>query len=109
MHRVVVTGLGPVTPIGVGAEAFLNAQHRAKNGIRHITRFDATELGVTIAGEVDVDMGAFIERKEAKRLDRFVQLALVGAALALEDAGLKPEEVAGERTGTCIGLSLIHI
>jgi 3-oxoacyl-[acyl-carrier-protein] synthase II len=103
MNRVVVTGVGPVTPIGVGAKAFLQAQHEAKNGIRHITRFDPTELGVTIAGEVDVDIGAFIERKEAKRLDRFVQLALVGTALALEDAGLKPEEVAGERTGTCIG------
>lgn len=103
MKRVVVTGLGPVTPIGVGAEAFLRAQHEARNGIRQISRFDASELSVTIAGEVDVDMSAFIERKEAKRLDRFIQLALVGAALALEDAGLSAEEIAGETAGTCIG------
>ncbi len=103
MKRVVITGLGPVTPIGVGAETFLKAQHEAKNGIRRISRFDASELSVTIAGEVDVDISAYIERKEAKRLERFVQLALVGAALAFEDAGLSPGEIAGEHTGTCIG------
>jgi 3-oxoacyl-[acyl-carrier-protein] synthase II len=103
MKRVVVTGLGPVTPIGVGAEAFLEAQHRACNGIGPITRFDASDLTVQIAGEVDVDMGEYIDRKEAKRIDRFVQLALVGAALAIGDAGLSEEELAGEQTGTCIG------
>jgi 3-oxoacyl-[acyl-carrier-protein] synthase II len=103
MKRVVVTGLGPVTPIGVGAEAFLKAQHEACNGIRRITNFDASELTVQIAGEVDVDMTAYIDRKEAKRIDRFVQLALVGAALAIEDAGLSEEAIAGEHTGTCIG------
>jgi 3-oxoacyl-[acyl-carrier-protein] synthase II len=99
----VITGLGPVTPIGVGAEAFLHGQREGKNGIRPITRFDASELSVRIAGEVDVDLGAYIDRKEVKRLDRFVQLALVGTALALEDAGLSEADVAGERTGTCIG------
>ena len=89
MRRVVVTGLGPVTPIGVGAAEFLSAQHEARNGIRRITRFDASDLSVQIAGEVDVDVGAYIDRREARRLDRFVQLALIGAALALEDAGLR--------------------
>jgi 3-oxoacyl-[acyl-carrier-protein] synthase II len=103
MKRVVVTGVGPVTPIGVGAEAFLKAQHEACNGIGPITHFDASDLTVQIAGQVDVDIGAYIERKEAKRVDRFVQLALVGAALAIEDAGLDEESVAGEQTGTCIG------
>ncbi len=103
MKRVVITGLGPVTPIGVGAEAFLHGQRSGKNGIRRISRFDPSELSVQIAGEVDVDIGAYIERREAKRLDRFVQLALVGTALALQDAGLSEADVAGERTGTCIG------
>jgi len=103
MRRVVVTGVGPVTPIGVGAAEFLAGQHEARNGIRHITRFDASELSVQIAGEVDVDVSAYIERRDARRLDRFVQLALIGAALALEDAGLSEDEVAGEHTGTCIG------
>ena len=103
MKRVVVTGVGPVTSVGVGAEAFLQAQHEGKNGIRQITRFDASQTDVTIAGEVDVDVSQYIERKEAKRLDRYVHFALIGAALALEDAGLSEDEVAGEHTGTCIG------
>ena len=103
MKRVVITGLGPVTPIGVGAEAFLEGQRAGKNGVRTISRFDASNLAVQIAGEVDVTVTDFIERREAKRLDRFVQLTLIGAALALKDAGLSEEEVAGERTGTCIG------
>lgn len=103
MKRVVVTGVGPVTPIGVGADAFLKAQHEAKNGIRPISNFDASELSVQIAGEVDVDISQYLERKEAKRLDRFVHLAMIGAALALEDAGLSESEIAGEQTGTCIG------
>lgn len=103
MRRVVVTGVGPVSPIGVGAADFLEAQHEARNGIRTITQFDASELSVRIAGEVDVAVEDFIERKEAKRLDRFVHLALIGSALALQDAGLSEEDVAGERSGTCIG------
>jgi 3-oxoacyl-[acyl-carrier-protein] synthase II len=103
VRRVVVTGLGPVTPIGVGAEAFLRGQHAAANGIRPITRFDASDFSVRIAGEVDVAIEDYIERKEARRLDRFVQLALVGAALALQDAGLSEDDVRGDHTGTCIG------
>ena len=103
MKRVVITGLGPATPIGVGAKAFLEGQRAGKNGVRKITRFDASDLSVQIAGEVDVEITDYIDRKEAKRLDRFVQLALVGASLALQDAGLSEDDVAGEHTGTCIG------
>ena len=103
MKRVVITGLGPATPIGVGAKAFLEGQREGKNGIRKITRFDASDLSVQIAGEVDVEITDYIDRREAKRLDRFVQLALVGASLALQDAGLSEDDVAGEHTGTCIG------
>ncbi len=103
MQRVVVTGIGPVTPIGVGADAFLEGQHQARNGIRTITRFDTSDLTVHIAGEVDVDVEAYIERKEARRLDRFVQYALIGSELAIADAGLSEDDVRGEHAGTCVG------
>jgi 3-oxoacyl-[acyl-carrier-protein] synthase II len=103
MQRVVVTGVGPVTPIGVGADAFLEGQHQARNGIRTITRFDTSDLTVHIAGEVDVDVEAYIERKEARRLDRFVQYALIGSELAIADAGLSEDDVRGEHAGTCVG------
>ena len=103
MKRVVVTGVGPVTPIGVGADAFLQAQHRAANGIRPISLFDASDLSVRIAGEVDVEVETYLERKEARRLDRFVHLALIAADLALTDAGLTAQDVAGEHAGTSIG------
>ncbi len=103
MKRVVVTGLGPVTPIGVGAEAFLKAQHDAKNGIRTIQNFDASDLSVRIAGEVDIEIGDYLDKKEAKRLDRFVQFALISSDLAIRDAGLSADELAGEHAGTCIG------
>ncbi len=103
MKRVVVTGVGPVTPIGVGAEAYLRAQHEAANGIGLIQRFDASELDVRIAGEVDVDIKQWFDRKEARRLDRNVQLALIGTELALEDAGLEPGDIEGEQTGTLVG------
>ncbi|MEY3021391.1 MAG: hypothetical protein RIS86_589, partial [Planctomycetota bacterium] len=103
MQRVVVTGLGPVTSIGIGAQAFLTGQHEVRSGIRTITRFDASDFPVRIAGEVDVDVEAYVDRKEARRIDRFVQLALVGASLALEDAGLSEDDVRGPHVGTSIG------
>ena len=106
MRRVVVTGLGPVTPIGVGADAFLRAQHRGANGIREITHFDASDFSVRIAGEIDLVVEDYLDRKEAKRLDRYVHFALIGAALALEDAGLSEDDVRGDHTGTSIGTGI---
>lgn len=103
MHRVVVTGLGPVTPIGIGAKDFLQAQHEAQNGIRTITHFDTDGFSTTIAGEVDAPIEDYIDRKTAKRLDRSVQLAIIAAELAVQDAGFSAESIAGERSGTLIG------
>lgn len=103
MKRVVITGMGPVTPIGVGADAFLEGQHRAANGIRTITSFDPSELTVHIGGEIDIDVTSYLDRKEARRLDRFIHFALIASDLALVDAGLTPEDVTGERTGTAVG------
>ncbi len=105
MRRVVITGLGPVTPIGVGAKAFHQSQLEGKSGIRRITRYDPGDyqLSVEIAGEVDVDVNAYLDRKESRRLDRFVQLALIAAELALEDSGLEPDRLDPESTGVLIG------
>lgn len=103
MRRVVITGLGPVSPIGVGAEAFHQAQLQGKSGIRRITRFDPKDLPVQIAGEVEVDLEAFIDKRELRRLDRFVQLALIAAELALRDAGLEVDGLDPRRVGTLVG------
>ncbi len=105
MPRVVITGLGPVTPIGVGAEAFHRAQLAGKSGVRRITRYDpdAYKLPVRIAAETDVEVEAYLDKKEIRRLDRFVQLALIGAELAIQDAGLDLDALDKTRIGTLIG------
>ena len=103
MKRVVITGLGPLTPIGMGARAFAAAQREGKNGIGPITRFDASSIACHIAGELKDDYGQFIEAREAKRMDRFVQYALAAAELAVADAGLSPAELRGPQTGTLVG------
>ena len=108
MKRVVITGLGPVTSIGIGAEAFLEAQREAKNGIRIIQTFDAKAegLGTHIASEIDIDVLEYIDRKEAKRIDRYIHFALIGAELAIQDANLTTEEIAGEHAGACVGTGI---
>ncbi len=105
MPRVVITGLGPVTPIGVGAEAFHRAQLAGKSGVRRITRYDpdAYKLPVKIAAETDVEVEAYLDKREIRRLDRFVQLALIGAELAIRDAGLDLDALDKTRIGTLVG------
>lgn len=103
MKRVVITGLGPLTPIGMGAQAFAQAQRAGKSGIGRVTRFDARPIACRIAGELKDDYMQFVDGREARRMDRFVHYALAATALALQDAGLSEDEVRGERTGTLIG------
>ncbi|WP_309569524.1 beta-ketoacyl-ACP synthase II [Deinococcus sp.] len=103
LKRVVITGLGPVTPIGIGAGAFAEAQRAGKSGVVPITRFDPADTASKIAGEVRDSLDAWIDPREARKLDRYVQLALVGAELAVQDSGLSEDELRGERTGTVIG------
>lgn len=103
MRRVVITGIGPVSPIGIGAQAFHKAQLEGKSGIRRITCFDASALAAQIAGEVDINLEEHIDKKELRRLDRFVQLALVAGELALKDAGLDLEKEDLTRIGTLVG------
>jgi 3-oxoacyl-[acyl-carrier-protein] synthase II len=88
MRKVVVTGIGPVTPVGVGLKPFWDALLAGRCGIDHIQRFDPSELPVKIGGEVlDFDPTGWMTPKEVKRSDRAVHLAVAGAKLAWEDAG----------------------
>ncbi|HJV03987.1 MAG TPA: beta-ketoacyl-ACP synthase II [Actinomycetota bacterium] len=87
-RKVVVTGIGPVTPVGIGREAFWDALVSGRSGIGEITLFDASEYPVKIAGEVqDFDPSEWMDRKAVRRTDRVVHLAVAAARLAWEDAG----------------------
>ncbi|MBC7324508.1 MAG: beta-ketoacyl-[acyl-carrier-protein] synthase II, partial [Moorella sp. (in: Bacteria)] len=87
--RVVITGLGAISPLGTGIDKFWQALIAGQSGIGPITRFDARDMAVRFAGEVkDFDPGAFFDRKEARRMDRFTQYAVAAARMAVEDAVL---------------------
>ncbi len=103
-RRVVITGLGLVTPLGLGTQANWDALLRGESGIATITRFDASRHATRFAGEVKgFDVQRFIDRKEARKMDLFIQFALAAAQLAVEDGGLRPEELEGEQTGVIVG------
>ena len=96
-RRVVITGLGLVTPLGVGVEEVWQAALAGKSGVATITHFDAHELPSHIAGEVkNFDPGLYMDSKEARRNDLFIQYALAGAQLALQDAGLPIDKPLGD-------------
>ncbi len=104
MNRVVVTGLGAVTPIGTGASAFWNNLVAGKSGIRRISYFDTTGYDCRIAGEVtDFDPNLYMDKKDAKRLVRFIQFAIAAAKLALSDANLVISDSNSVDTGVVIG------
>ncbi|MCR5834458.1 MAG: beta-ketoacyl-ACP synthase II [Selenomonadaceae bacterium] len=106
-NRVVVTGLGAVSPIGIGKEKFWEALKAGTNGIGKITLFDASDYGSQIAGEVlDFDPAQFIDKKELKRMDRYTQFALAATKLAYEDAKLNDENLDGERAGVFVGTGI---
>lgn len=103
-RRVVVTGLGAVTPLGTGVEKTWQAICAGQSGIARITRFDPTGYDAQIAGEVkDFDPAQFIEKKEIKKMDAFIHYAVGAAHMAVDDAAYKvaPEEAA--RVGVYIG------
>jgi 3-oxoacyl-[acyl-carrier-protein] synthase II len=103
-RRVVVTGLGLVTPLGIGTDRTWKALCAGQSGIARITRFDPTGYDAQIAGEVkDFDPAQFIEKKEIKKMDTFIHYAVAASQLAVDDAALKvtPEESA--KVGVYIG------
>jgi 3-oxoacyl-[acyl-carrier-protein] synthase II len=104
VRRVVVTGVGAVTPVGNTAEEFWAALLQGKSGIGPITRFDAAPLPTKIAGEVKgFDSLRYIDKKDDRKLDPFLKYALACAAMAVEDAGLNVERVDRTRFGVLVG------
>lgn len=111
MRRVVVTGLGMVTPLGVGVDHNWSQILAGKSGIGRITNFEVDDIACQIAGQVPgadepggLNLDDFIEPREQRRMDRFIQLGVVAAQLAVEDSGWKPEDAESQnRTGVMIG------
>ncbi|WP_085813449.1 beta-ketoacyl-ACP synthase II [Geoanaerobacter pelophilus] len=107
MRRVVVTGVGVVSPLGTGNGKNWDALVAGKSGIAPITRFDASDLPVKIAGEVkDFVPEDFIDKKEIKKMDLFIQYGLAAAHFAMEDSGLVINEENAERVGVLVGAGL---
>jgi len=103
-RRVVITGIGLITPLGVGVEKSWEAALQGKSGISLISRFDTSRFSTKIGGEVKgFDSLAFIDKKELRKMDRFIQLALAAAELAVRDSGLNHGALEGERCGVYVG------
>ena len=103
-HRVVVTGIGIVSPIGQGVENFWNGIKAGKCGISHIESFDTTDFKVKVAGEIkDYDPTLTINKKDAKRMDRFTHFAITASKMALEDSGLTITDDNAQNVGVYLG------
>jgi 3-oxoacyl-[acyl-carrier-protein] synthase II len=102
--RVVVTGVGMITPLGIGVQESWNGLLAGRSGIRKITHFDASNFPTQIAGEVEgFSAEDYIESKEIKKMDRFIHLAVAAASMSLADSGLKITEENAERVGVTVG------
>jgi len=104
MRRVVVTGLGVVSPVGVGVSATWESIIAGRSGIGPITAFDVSAYPTRFAGYVDDwDPTPWIDAKEARRMARFQQFAVASALMAVEDSGLVIDEANAERVGVIVG------
>ena len=103
-RRVVVTGLGVVSPVGIGVKAAWDNIIAGRSGIAQITKFDASAFTTSIAGEVkDFNVEDFIPAKDARRMDAFIQYGLAAAIEAVKDSGIVATEENAERIGVSIG------
>lgn len=106
-RRVVVTGVGPVTAVGTGTDALWDGLLRERSGIGAITRFDASPFKSRIGAEIgDFEPADHMDRRVARRFDRFSQFAVASARLALRDAGLEPSHVDPDRVAVQMGSAL---
>lgn len=104
MERVVITGMGAVTPVGHDVESFWASLKAGKCGIGPITAFDTTDFRVKVAAEVkDFDPTVYMEKREAKRMDRFCHFALAAAAQAMEQSGITQGSFDPYRAGVMMG------
>src|SRR5262245_2953619 len=105
--RVVITGMGAITPLGLNVNEFWDGLTSARSGIVRITQFDATDFDCQVAGEVKgFDPAQYIDPKEARRMARCTQFAIAAAKEAAADAGVTVPLVDEERTGVVIGTAI---
>jgi 3-oxoacyl-[acyl-carrier-protein] synthase II len=105
--RVVVTGMGMVSPLGVGVQKNWEAICQGKSGIGPVTRFDTTDFSSKIAGEVQgFNPEDFIDKKETKKMDIFIHYALASGMMAIKDSGLTIDESNADRVGVLVGAGL---
>ena len=103
-RRVVITGIGLVSPLGVGKEINWEALSKGKSGISSISRFDVSRHSSKIAGQIkDFDPLDFIEKKELRKMDPFIRYAVAAAHLAVQDSGIDSAALEGERCGVYVG------
>jgi 3-oxoacyl-[acyl-carrier-protein] synthase II len=102
--RVVITGVGMITPIGIGVQESWKGLIAGRPGIRKITRFDASAFSTQIAGEVQgFNPEDYVELKEIKKMDRFIHFAIAATTMAIKDSGLEITDKNAERTGVIVG------
>jgi 3-oxoacyl-[acyl-carrier-protein] synthase II len=112
MHRVVVTGIGVVAPNGIGRREFCEAILEGRSGVGFIESFDATGMPIRIAGEVrDFDVLPYLgeHRKNVKLMSRAVRFAAGASAMAVEDAGIRPDQLDSGRFGVCMGTGITPV
>lgn len=103
-RRVVVTGIGVISPVGTGKDRYFQNLKEGKSGVDYITRFDTEGFDTKIAAEVkDFEPTEYIDKKESRRMDRFTQFAVAASKMAVEDSKLNIDEVDSNKFGVCIG------
>jgi 3-oxoacyl-[acyl-carrier-protein] synthase II len=106
-RRVVVTGLGVVSAIGIGKESFWDSLRTGRSGIKKISSFDTTSYNCQIAGEInDFDPSDFMPTQTARRIDRFAQMGVSAAKLAVADSDLRIDREESDTIGVILGTSI---